>query len=156
MNVTIDVDDADWNKVPALEELTRKAADATATANGASHENFEVAILFTDDQSIAKLNSEWRGKPAPTNVLSFPAGDFEVPDGEAIPLGDIVLAYGVVAREAQEQGKTLPQHATHLIVHGLLHLLGHDHETEEEAVRMESLETAILKGLGISDPYERN
>jgi probable rRNA maturation factor len=155
MIVSIDVDDPDWDKVPALEDLTRHAVDATAMANGASHENLEVAILFTDDQSVAELNGEWRGKPYPTNVLSFPAGDFEVPAGEAIPLGDLVLAYGVVAREAADQGKTLPRHATHLIVHGLLHLLGHDHETEEEAVRMESLETAILKGLGISDPYER-
>jgi probable rRNA maturation factor len=155
MIVSIDVDDQGWSKVPALEDLTRKAVDATAIANGASHDNLEIAVLFTDDQSVAKLNGEWRGKPVPTNVLSFPAGDFEVPGGEAIPLGDLVLASGVVAREAADQGKTLPQHATHLIVHGLLHLLGHDHETEEEAVRMESLETAILKGLGISDPYER-
>ena len=155
MIVSIDVDNQGWSRIPALEELTRKAVEAAAIANGASHENFEVTILFTDDQSIAKLNGDWRGKPIPTNVLSFPAGDLEVPAGEAIPLGDIALAYGVVAREAAEQGKTLPQHATHLIVHGLLHLLGHDHETEEEAVRMESLETAILKGLGVSDPYER-
>ena len=112
-------------------------------------------ILFTSDELVQTLNGEWRESIIPP--MSFPSRPqtSKFPLGEPILLGDLVLAFGVIEREASEQGKTLPQHATHLIVHGLLHLLGHDHETEEEAVRMESLETAILKGLGISDPYER-
>jgi probable rRNA maturation factor len=77
-----------------------------------------------------------------------------IPEGEPRPLGDIVLSHGVIAREAAEQGKTLHDHTAHLIVHGVLHLLGFDHETDEEAGEMERLETDILKGLGISDPYE--
>ena len=80
--------------------------------------------------------------------------DMPVPEGEPRPLGDIVLAHGVIAREAAEQGKTLRDHTAHLIVHGMLHLLGFDHETDDEAEEMEALETSILKGLGISDPYE--
>jgi probable rRNA maturation factor len=110
---------------------------------------------FTDDDAIAAINAEWRGQGKPTNVLSFPApADLPVPQGEARPLGDIVLAHGVIAREAIEQGKTLRDHTVHLIVHGTLHLLGFDHETDDDAQEMEALETSILKGLGISDPYE--
>ena len=97
----------------------------------------------------------WRGQGKPTNVLSFPTpADLPVPQGEARPLGDIVLARGVIAREAIEQGKTLRDHTVHLIVHGTLHLLGFDHEADDDALEMEALEMSILKGLGISDPYE--
>ena len=104
---------------------------------------------------MAAINAEWRGKDKPTNVLSFPAPrDIPIPAGESRPLGDIVLAYGVIAREAEEQGKTLRAHVAHLMVHGTLHLLGYDHETDVEAEEMEALETSILKGLGITDPYE--
>ena len=91
-----------------------------------------------------------------TNVLSFPAPeDMPLPPGEPRPLGDIVLASGVVCREAEDQRKTLHDHAAHLIIHGVLHLLGHDHDDENEAAAMEQLEIGILKGLGISNPYER-
>ena len=115
----------------------------------------EIALLFTSDDAIAEINAEWRGKDKPTNVLSFPApADMPVPEGEPRPLGDIVLAHGVIAREAAEQGKTLRDHTTHLIVHGVLHLLGFDHEDDAEADEMEALEASILKGLGISNPYE--
>lgn len=153
MIVSIAVDDSGWDRFPGLEDMTRAAI--AAAAKGIADENIEVAILFTGDDAVAKLNTEWRGKPSPTNVLSFPAEDFPVPAGEARPLGDIVLAAGVVTREAALQGKTLPHHATHLIIHGFLHLLGYDHQDEGEAHEMETLEVAILKGLGISDPYER-
>ena len=153
MIVSIAVDDSGWDKVPALEDMTRAAINA-ATA-GIADENVEVAVLFTGDEAIAKLNAQWRGNSAVTNVLSFPAEAFPVPAGEARPLGDIVLASGVVAREAAEQGKTLPHHATHLIIHGFLHLVGYDHQNDSEAREMESLEAAILKGLGLPDPYDR-
>ncbi len=151
MILFIDIEDDNWNQIPDLEDVARKAV---AAALGDA--NVEVNILFTDDLAIAKLNKDWRGKASPTNVLSFPVDDFPVPAGEAKPLGDIVLAYGVVSREAAEQGKTLPQHAIHLMIHGALHLLGHDHEADADAQAMEALEIDILKGLGFPDPYERD
>jgi probable rRNA maturation factor len=108
----------------------------------------ELAVTFTDDAHIRVLNRQFRRKDKPTNVLSFPAG----PAGSAL-LGDIVIAGETVAREAKEQGISRNDHLIHLIVHGFLHLLGHDHEVEAEALAMERLETAILRSIGIADPY---
>ena len=155
MSLVIDVEDQGWEAIPNLEALTRRAVAAAFAATGVDERQFDTSILFTDDTAAAQLNKEWRGKDYATNVLSFPAGAMPLPVGEARPLGDIVLAAGVVAREATERGKTLPDHAAHLIIHGLLHLLGYDHEDGGEADAMERLEAEILKGLGISDPYER-
>lgn len=119
----------------------------------------EVTLLACDDTRIAALNADFRGKPRPTNVLSWPAQELSPPelpmpdpDG-SIHLGDIALAYETCAREAEGQGKSLADHTTHLILHGLLHLLGYDHETDADAARMEALEVEILGKLGISDPY---
>jgi probable rRNA maturation factor len=155
MTIEIDVEDPSWNQIPDLEGLTKRAVAAALAETTFSADSCDVAILFTNDEVMGEINTAWRGKSGPTNVLSFPApGDLPVPEGEARPLGDIVLASGVVTREAAEQGKSLPDHVAHLIVHGILHLLGHDHEDDDEAHQMESLETEILKGLGISDPYE--
>jgi probable rRNA maturation factor len=154
MTVTIDVDEPGWSVLPDLEAMTRAAAAATFTATGFDGEACETAILFTGDAAMAEINGRWRGKPQATNVLSFPApADQPVPDGEARPLGDIVLALGVVTREAAEQAKPLKDHVSHLIIHGLLHLLGQTHEDEAEAHEMESLERQIMKGLGFTDPY---
>jgi probable rRNA maturation factor len=108
----------------------------------------ELAVTFTDDAHIRVLNRQFRRKDKPTNVLSFPAG----PAGSVL-LGDIVLAAETVSREADEQGISRRDHVIHLIVHGFLHLLGHDHEVEAEALVMERLETAILAAIGIADPY---
>ena len=155
MTIAIDVEDESWNAVPGLDALAPKAVRAAFAAAGTDAEDFDTSILFTDDAAIAALNAQWRGKDMATNVLSFPAGDMPRTGGEARPLGDIVLASGVIAREAAEQGKSLPDHTTHLIIHGVLHLLGYDHEDDGEADEMERLEAEILKGLGISDPYER-
>ena len=155
MTVSIEVEDESWLAFAGLDALAQKAVDA-ALAGASVTEPGEVALLFTDDSAIAEINAEWRGKDKPTNVLSFPAPDMPVPEGEARHLGDIVLAHGVIAREAAEQGKTLHDHTAHLIVHGVLHLLGYDHETDAEAEEMERLEAAILNGLGIADPYERH
>ncbi len=152
MIVTTEVEDPAWNVLAGIEDLTRSAIRHTLSAEGADG---EVAVLFTGDDEIATLNNEWRGKPGATNVLSFPADDFPVPPGEAKPLGDIVLAYGTVAREAEAQAKTLRDHTIHLIVHGTLHLLGHDHLHPAEADAMEDLERRILSEFGIADPYER-
>ena len=157
MTVSIEVEDDAWRSLGNLETLACRAVGAVLAASGLDAEGCEIAVLFTDDASIAAINAEWRSKNRPTNVLSFPApDDMPVPAGEPRPLGDLVLAHGVISREAAEQGKTLHDHTAHLIVHGTLHLLGHDHEDDLEAEEMEALETGILKGLGISDPYERD
>lgn len=107
----------------------------------------QVAVVLMDDATIAEINHQFRSKNKPTNVLSFPSD-------EAGELGDILLAYETIAREAAEQGKSLKAHITHLLVHGTLHLLGYDHETDEDANIMESLEIAICSQLGIDNPYE--
>jgi probable rRNA maturation factor len=114
-------------------------------------DNSEVSLLFTSDEQVRKLNSQWRQQDKPTNVLSFAAQDGGGP--KTLVLGDIVLACETIASEAAEQGKHRDDHLTHLIVHGFLHLLGFDHQNEVEAVEMEALETDILGDLGIADPY---
>lgn len=155
MTVSIEVEDDAWLALAGLDEIARTAVAATLSSVGADPEESEIALLFTGDESIAEINSKWRGQGKPTNVLSFPAASgIPVPKGEPRPLGDVVLAHGVIAREAEQQGKTLHHHTAHLIVHGVLHLLGFDHETDVEAQDMERLEASILEGLGISDPYE--
>jgi len=155
MTLSIEVDDEAWLALPDLDRLARTAVTAALSGAGIDREGQEITLLFTSDQSIAAINAEWRGQSKPTNVLSFPAApDFPVPEGEERSLGDIVLAHGVVVSEAVEQGKTLRDHTAHLIVHGVLHLLGLDHQTDSEAQKMERLEASILEELGISDPYE--
>jgi probable rRNA maturation factor len=157
MSLSIVIDDAGWSAMPELEALARRAAAAAFAATGVAEDEFETTLLFTGDEAVRQLNARWRGKDYATNVLSFPAPQgLAVPAGELPPLGDVVLAAGVVAREAADQGKPLPDHAAHLMIHGLLHLLGYDHETEAEAAEMEGLETEILKGMGIPAPYERD
>jgi probable rRNA maturation factor len=155
MTISIEVEDEAWQALAGLDQLARTAVASALSGAGAIGDEGEITLLFTDDQSVAAINAAWRGKNTPTNVLSFPASpDMPIPGGEPRPLGDIVLSHGVIAHEAAEQGKTLHDHTAHLIVHGVLHLLGFDHETEVEAGEMERLEVSILKGLGISDPYE--
>jgi probable rRNA maturation factor len=143
MNIAIATEDKGWDAIPNLEQLATRAVSATMPKNLEA----EVSLLFSGDERIAELNQRWRGKSGPTNVLSFPA-----PKGQEM-LGDIVLASGVVAREAGEQRKSFADHTTHLIVHGVLHLLGFDHEDEIEAEKMESREVTILKRLKIANPY---
>lgn len=115
----------------------------------------EICIVLADDTEQRRLNSLFRGQDTSTNVLAFPAWEPETPSppGALLSLGDIVLAFETVAREAAEQNKAFADHLRHLIVHGLLHLLGHDHQTPDAAWVMESLETVILAELGVPDPY---
>jgi probable rRNA maturation factor len=114
-------------------------------------ETAELTVRIVDEAEGRALNARWRGRDHATNVLSFPA---ELPPGVALPLlGDLVVCAPVVAREAAEQGKAEADHWAHLVIHGTLHLLGFDHETEAEATVMEDLERALLAGLGIGDPY---
>ena len=153
MIVEVAVEDEAWSAVPDLEVLARTAALAALAGHGQS----TVSLLFADDAEVARLNSRWRGKSGPTNVLSFPAAPGTArPDGSVPHLGDIVLAAGVVGREAAEQGKPMAAHMAHLIVHGVLHLLGFDHGSDRCAGEMEAREIALLRQLGIADPYDRN
>ncbi|MEM7740587.1 MAG: rRNA maturation RNase YbeY [Pseudomonadota bacterium] len=112
-----------------------------------------VTALFTTDAAVRALNAEWREKDKPTNVLSFPAEPVPGLPDAVQPLGDLALAYQTCAREAADKGITLKDHTTHLIVHGVLHLLGYDHIGEDEAEAMEALEIKILARLGINNPY---
>jgi probable rRNA maturation factor len=149
MNLDISIDDKDWRAVPGLRKLARNAVSAAVPDNDVA-----IGLLFTSDARIAEINAQWRGKAGPTNVLSFPVSAANpVPAGEPRPLGDIVLAYGIISREALEQKKPVGHHVTHLIVHGVLHLLGYDHENDDEAGAMEAREIAILAELGMGNPY---
>jgi len=138
----------DWPQLDALLLAIRAAADAVAAELAIS--GCSACIALSSDAEVAKLNGAYRGKPTPTNVLSFPA-----PAGDAATrfLGDVGLAAETVAREAEEQGVPLVDHLQHLVVHGLLHLQGYDHQSEAEAEVMEALEVRILSRLGVADPY---
>lgn len=155
-SITVDIAvEADgW---PDEEELARAAAEVVeavmAELGGGDHVPAELSILFADDARVAGLNSRWRGKDGPTNVLSFPAPDTAAAGASPRGLGDIVLARETIAAEAALDGKPFDHHLRHLIVHGLLHLLGHDHENEADAAAMEALERSVLARLAIPDPY---
>jgi probable rRNA maturation factor len=155
----------EWDSPPAWPDLAAQAVDAAVAAS--RHERLlsaglrlEVSVRFTGDEEVRALNAAWRGKDQATNVLSFPMVEPDRLDGLAAAqggealLGDIVLAYGICAREAAEKGIAVEAHAAHLLVHGALHLLGYDHEQgEAEAEAMESVERAALARIGIADPY---
>ena len=130
-----------------LREAIAEAAAAASTPTG------ELAIVLTDDSAIRALNRDWRGKDEATNVLSFPAPATSGDNDVVTLLGDIVIAYETTAREAAAENKPFGHHLAHLAVHGFLHLVGYDHETDQEADAMEQLETMILARLGIPDPY---
>lgn len=152
LDIDLAVEAGAWPSEAELLALVERAVGAAFSELdlvGAS----ELSVVFTDDAAIRALNAEWRGKDKPTNVLSFPA--FPPAKGGPLPpmLGDIVLAAETVAREAQEENKPLESHMTHLVIHGLLHLLGYDHETDDEAEEMEAVERAALARLAIPDPY---
>lgn len=143
-----------WQKQERAETIVKKAVSAAAEA--VSTTPAELAIVLADDSAIRALNRKWRGRNAPTNVLSFPAAG--VPGGgkprKGPPyIGDIVIAYQTTAREAAAEGKPFEHHLSHLAIHGFLHLLGYDHETDREAEVMEALERRILKRLAVPDPY---
>lgn len=144
-----------WDSIEVSEDaLSRAARAAFAAASAARDEPCEATLVLTDDDEMRELNRTWRGKDSSTNVLSFPAGGpFGEAHGEPSPLGDVVLAGETVIEEAKLKGIPVADHAAHLVVHGMLHLLGFDHERDAEAERMEAVETKVLAGLGIADPY---
>lgn len=140
-----------WNEI-AVGAALQSAALAAFTAATERRGAYEVALVLTDDKDMQALNRDWRGKDMPTNVLSFPAGRSAAESGTH-PLGDVVLALETVTREADALGIPTQHHAQHLTVHGMLHLLGLDHDTEQDATRMESLESQVMVSLGVADPY---
>ncbi|HVY59871.1 MAG TPA: rRNA maturation RNase YbeY [Xanthobacteraceae bacterium] len=151
--VDVTIDSPLWAGVPEAEATVRRAI-AAAMPEAAADAGAEVSVVFTDDAGIRALNRHWRDIDSPTNVLSFPAASSVAPQtGEPVLLGDIVVAYETTAREAAAEGKPFPHHLAHLAVHGLLHLLGYDHESDPEAEEMEGLERTILARLDVPDPY---
>jgi probable rRNA maturation factor len=165
MEVDILIEDRGW-QAEGVEALAPRIFAAALEELGLEPCRFAVSLLACDDVRIAALNAEFRGKPTPTNVLSWPSKDrgasapgemppLPAPDAAGPPeeLGDIAIALETCRREAEQAGKPLGQHVAHLLVHGLLHLLGFDHETDADAAIMEDTETRILARLGVPDPY---
>lgn len=162
--IDILIEDDRWSALK-LVPLAERALGAVLADQGLAGRGYTLSVLACDDPQIARLNGEFRGKPQPTNVLSWPEHDLApvhdgdapgkppAPDGFDDGLGDIAIAYDTCTREAAEQGIALTDHVSHLLVHGCLHLLGYDHERDGDATRMESLETKILASMGIKDPY---
>ena len=152
MNVTVDlaIENPSWTALGDLQSLAERAAEAALQEAGFAPEvGMELSCLLSDDASIRELNARWRDMDKPTNVLSFPATG----PGAELLLGDVVLAFETVAREALAENKPMRDHVVHLIVHGVLHLLGHDHEDHDEADTMEALEIRALHRLGFANPY---
>ena len=163
LEIALDSDE-EWDSSSSWLPLVRKAAEAAVIesaypelANG--ERPVEISVTLSSDEQVRALNAKWRGKDKPTNVLSFPMADERdlgtaSVSGTELLLGDIILARGVCEAEAADKGVTLQDHAVHLVVHGTLHLLGHDHGEERDAADMEAREVRALKRLGISNPYE--
>lgn len=153
IGLAIDVvhDAGDWGSLEAVSDAVQAAAGALAAELEISAS--EACIALASDAEVERLNATYRGKQAPTNVLSFPATPSPVSTSEKRFLGDLVLAAETVSQEAADLGVPFEHHLQHLVVHGLLHLLGYDHETDDEAEVMEALEVRILSRLGIADPY---
>jgi probable rRNA maturation factor len=161
IDVAITVEDETWlDALPGAEDLCRTLAAAAlqAAAGDLDGPGVEISIVLADDGTVQALNRDWRGQDKPTNVLSFAALDDDeappAPPGMPVLLGDVVLALETCRREADAQKKSLAHHTAHLVVHGVLHLLGWDHEDDDvEADEMEDLETRVLATFGIADPY---
>ncbi|WP_271438435.1 rRNA maturation RNase YbeY [Pontixanthobacter luteolus] len=155
----LDIDLEDWPNGSWEDLAERCSMSAAKQAPELANERLTASLLFTSDAEVHTLNREWRQRDKPTNVLSFPMLEREEligldQNGPPVMLGDLAMAYETCAREAAEKGIALENHAAHLIIHGLLHLAGHDHEiSPEDADAMEALEIAALASMGIADPY---
>lgn len=150
--IDVEVESSRWSDtLEHPEEVCRAAAASALAGVDDAPEIPALSVLLSDDETIAGLNSQFRGKDVPTNVLSFPAGD-TYPDG-TVMLGDIAVAHETVAREAADAGIAIEDHLRHMIVHGTLHLLGFDHQDDDEAQTMETLEVQVLATMGVANPY---
>jgi probable rRNA maturation factor len=143
----------EWDSAPDAEATVQRAIIEAAHAIGTDFGRRTVAVLLTDDAAVRRLNAQWRGLDKPTNVLSFPPAPGTDSPHETKSLGDVAIAYETTAREAESEDKRFADHLAHLAIHGFLHLLGYDHESDTQAAEMEQLERVILARLGISDPY---
>jgi probable rRNA maturation factor len=163
LEIAIEADE-EWDSSRSWDQLVRDAAEAAIAESAApwlatSGRPVELSVRLASNDEVQALNGQWRGKHKPTNVLSFPLLDEQElleanVAGPELLLGDIILAHGICLNEAVQKGVSVEQHATHLIVHGTLHLLGYDHLDEDEAVDMEAREIRALHRLGIANPYE--
>jgi len=165
--ISLAIDDERWRDIDVetdfenfIESTVRTAFLSANTAWLPKANIIDISIVLTSDDNVQSLNAEYRGKDSPTNVLSFPQFSSEectskpLESLDFLPLGDIIMARETILREAGEQNKEINAHFAHLIVHGTLHLLGYDHEIDSEAIEMETLEVAILNGLGFDNPYD--
>lgn len=152
--VDMNVEDPRWDALD-LEGLAERAARAAVASQGLDPAACEISLLAAGDARIAELNAAYRARTGPTNVLSWPAAEVPLAPGEPRFLGDLALAWETCAAEAAAAGVAPADHVTHLVVHGVLHLLGHDHEDDAEAEAMEATETKVLASLGVADPYSR-
>lgn len=157
MIIVVDIDiikeAGDWPDEDSLHKLAEDVIHTSWEHLGLEKKTTELSLVFTNDAAIRQLNADWREMDKPTNVLSFPAFPIKAGAQPGPMLGDIVIAYETVKREAEEEYKEFSHHLTHMIVHGFLHLAGYDHEDDEEAEVMEAHERAILHALNIADPY---
>jgi probable rRNA maturation factor len=148
-------DDGRWEDV-GIADVAERAARAALAVADLPADGYEISLLAADDARVAELNAAFRGRARPTNVLSWPAGpQVQAQAGEPVLLGDIALAYETCAAEAEAAGMPLADHLAHLVVHGVLHLAGYDHEDDAEAEAMEALEAKALASIGVWDPYSR-
>ncbi|QXT39560.1 rRNA maturation RNase YbeY [Gymnodinialimonas ceratoperidinii] len=165
MEIDLLIENPAWEALD-LEALAEAGLEACLVVLNIPSRAFSLSLMACDDARIAELNAAFRSKPTPTNVLSWPGmerapatpgamPDLPAPDPDAMPeeIGDIAIAFETCAREAAEGGKPLVDHVQHLLVHGVMHCLGFDHETDADAALMESLESRILASLGVPDPY---
>lgn len=153
IHIDISVDEDRWGEASLWSPLAQQCIAETTQHLKMAQSDSELSILLTSDAAIQSMNAQWRGKDKSTNVLSFPAMAGGKPGLMPPLLGDIVLAFETISHEAQIEGKQLEHHVAHLIIHGFLHLLGYDHETDAQAREMEAMESLILGKLNIDDPY---
>lgn len=156
LDILVSRQGGNWSRIlgdsDEVVEMAARAAWQAAAGQRMPQGRCEISVALADDTLVQRLNRDYRGKDRPTNVLSFPAGDPGGP-GRVRLIGDIVLALETVETEARDAGKPVGNHVMHLVVHGVLHLLGYDHETEADAAVMETMEIGVLAGLGIRNPY---
>lgn len=145
--------DAPFDTVQIVERLVAETLFRAVLPEAATHRKIEISVALVGDNAIQQLNKEFRNKDKPTNVLSFESESGDLPDDAEYPLGDIILSYETIKREAEEQNKKFEHHYTHMVLHGLLHLLGYDHIEDDEARTMEAKEIEILGEIGIENPY---